>query len=72
MSKITIPLLMVLAAVGIVAMSKLDRDGDVDKSRSWPSKSDIPLEVRRTPTAPAEGQREPVRVNRSGADRSLC
>ena len=37
MSKITIPLLMIFATAGFIALAKLDRDGESEKVERWPS-----------------------------------
>ena len=42
MSKITIPLLMIFAAVGFFALAKLDRDEHQERSHQWPAKLSPP------------------------------
>lgn len=37
MSKVTIPLLMIFAAIGFFALAKLDRDGERKKTQKWPA-----------------------------------
>ena len=59
MSKITIPLLMIFAAVGFFALAKLDRDGRAGSKHMWPGpgKSQPP-----TATTPVEDEIVPLEL----------
>jgi hypothetical protein len=61
MSKITIPLLMIFAAVGFIALAKLDRDGEAEPQHRWPAMSAYPEQVE---ASDLELEPEPIRIEK--------